>query len=161
MLQNQFRPLLGIKRPLPLIGLALILLKCEKMTKAFFFRTLNFLKISELETNFFSSFRVHRWHVMDSLVRSANSLDSICILPVKVYLSGSPNVIFKYVDFDCQVKLSLFPSLLIYVPHTSSRLTFLRTLRALRAFVPYVPSCLRAFAPYVRYSPCTLYLCAL
>ena len=110
---------------------------------------------------FFFSFRVDRWHVMGSLVRSANSLDSIRILPVKAYLSGSPNVIFKYLEFDCQVKLSLFPSLLIYMPHASSRLTFLRTLRALRAFVPYVPSCLSVFAPYVRYSPCTLYLCAL
>ena len=117
----------------------------------FLFRTLNFLKIFKLEKNFFFSFRVDRWHVMGSLVRSANSLNSIRILPVKAYLSGSPNVIFKYLEFDCQVKLSLFPSLLIYVSHTSLRLTFLRILRALHAFVPYVPSRLTCVTRLVRF----------
>ena len=131
------------------------------MTKAFFFysavlvhfflfHTLNFLKIFKLETIFFFNFRVDRWHVMGSLVRSANSFDSNRRLPVKAYLSESPNLIIKYLDFESQVKLSFFPSLPNYVPHASSRLTCLRALRALRAFVPYVP-----------YSSCTPYLCAL
>ena len=65
------------------------------------FFTMNLLKIFKLETS-----HIDRSPVMCSLFRPTNSLDSIWILLVKAYLSRSSNLNFKYLGFDCQVKLN-------------------------------------------------------
>ena len=49
-----------------------------------------------------------------SVLWPANSLDITRKLPVKAYLSRSPNLIFKYLGFNCQVKLHLFSWLLFW-----------------------------------------------
>ena len=111
--------------PPALIGLALILLKFETITYAFsfyaavlfhffYFHTLNLLKIFKLETKFLFTCHIGRSPVMCSLFRPANSVDSIRRFPVKGYLSRSLNLIFKYLGFDCQVKLNFFPWLLFW-----------------------------------------------
>ena len=46
--------------------------------------------------------------IMFSLVRPANSLNDIQRLPVKAYLFRSPNLIFKYLAFDCWLELNFF-----------------------------------------------------
>ena len=72
------------------------------------FHALSLLKIVKLETKFLFSCHVDISHVMCSLVRLADSLDSIRGLPVKAYPSRFPILIFKYLGFDCQVKLIFF-----------------------------------------------------
>ena len=196
-LQKKFRSFTGIWRALALVVLALILLKCETMTKPFFFYSAifrsshpgvflgkgvlkicskfteehpcrsvisikfksNFIEIAhrhpvnllhifrkpfprntsgrlllniifinletKLKAKFLFSCHVDRSHVMCSSVRRANSIDSIRRLPVKAYLSQSPSLIFKYVGFECQVKLIFFPGLLFWA---SSQFKYSRTL---------------------------------
>ena len=78
----------------------------------FVFDTLRLQKILKLEIKFLCSFHVDRSPVMFSLVRLFNSLNSIQRLLVKIYLFQSPNLIFKYLGFDLQVDLNIFPCLL-------------------------------------------------
>ena len=105
--------------PPALKGLALILLKCETLMKVFFLYSavsfhfffiylLSLLKTVKLEPKFLFGCHVDRLASMCSLVRPANYLPSIWRLLVNAYLSQPPNQIFKYLGFDCQVKLNFF-----------------------------------------------------
>ena len=80
---------------------------------------------TKLKTKFLFSCHVDRSHVMCSSVRRAKSIDSIRRLPVKAYLSQSPNLIFKHLGFECQVKLIFFSGLLFWA---SSQFKYSRTL---------------------------------
>ena len=76
------------------------------------FYTFSLIKIFKLEMKFL--FYYDRSPATCLLVRPAKSLDSIRRLQVKTYLSWSLNLIFKYLGFDCQVKLDFFLWLLFW-----------------------------------------------
>ena len=87
----------------------------------FFFFSCTEPSIFKLEISY-----VYRSPVICSLFRPANSVGSMWRPPEKTYLIWSPNLIFKCLGFDCQVKLNFFLWLLFWASSVQFQSTYIK-----------------------------------